>query len=53
MKRKTPESVSPEFERFKEFTRKLMQVPKKEIDRQKAIYEKKKQRHGGPKRKAA
>jgi hypothetical protein len=51
MKRKSPQS-NPEFERFKEFTRKLIAVPKKEIDRQKATYEKKKQRNGS-KRKAA
>jgi hypothetical protein len=31
--------TNPEFERFKEFTKKLMAVPKKEIDRQKAVYE--------------
>jgi len=41
MKPKQPQT-NPEFERFKEFTQKLMQVPKKEIDRQKAVYEKKK-----------
>lgn len=51
MKRK-PEPANPEFERFKEFARKLIAVPKKEIDRQKAVYEKKKQRNGS-KRKAA
>ena len=53
MKHKRPQSeTSEEFERFKEFTRKLIAVPKKEIDRQKAVYEKKKQRNGS-KRKAA
>jgi len=49
---KTPQT-SPEFERFKQFTKKLMAVPKKEIDRQKAIYEKKKLSRNGSKRKAA
>jgi hypothetical protein len=51
MKPKRPQT-NAEFERFKEFAAKLMQVPKKEIDHQKAVYEKKKQRNGS-KRKAA
>lgn len=31
---------SEEFERFEDFTRRLLAVPKKEIDQQKARYEK-------------
>jgi hypothetical protein len=31
---------SEEFQRFQDFTRRLMAVPKKEIDQQKAKYEK-------------
>jgi len=55
MKRTTAKTsqTSEEFDRFKEFTQKLMQVPKKEIDRQKAVYEKKKLSRNGSKRKAA
>ena len=33
---------SEEFRRFEEFTKRLMSVPKKEIDQQKAKYEKQK-----------
>jgi hypothetical protein len=33
---------SEEFKRFEDFTRRLMAVPKKEIDQQKAKYEKQK-----------
>jgi len=33
---------SEEFNRFEDFTRRLMAVPKKEIDQQKAKYERKK-----------
>lgn len=39
---------SEEFKRFEDFTRRLMAVPKKEIDQQKAKYDRKK-----TKRKAA
>jgi hypothetical protein len=33
---------SEEFKRFEDFTRRIMAVPKKEIDQQKAKYEKEK-----------
>lgn len=33
---------SDEFKRFEDFTRRIMAVPKKEIDQQKAKYEKQK-----------
>ena len=39
--KKAPQK-SEEFRRFEEFTRKLIAVPKKEIDQQKVKYEKKK-----------
>ncbi len=35
--------TSEEFERFRDFTRRLMAVPKKEIDKEKAKYERKKE----------
>lgn len=38
---KTPVK-SEEFKRFEEFTKRLMAVPKKEIDQQKAKYDRKK-----------
>lgn len=44
---KKPKSSKPpseEFQRFQEFARKLIAVPKKEIDQQKAKYEKGKAR---------
>jgi hypothetical protein len=34
------QTESEEFKNFREFTRKLIAVPKKEIDQQKARYEK-------------
>jgi hypothetical protein len=34
--------TSEEFDRFREVTRRLLAVPKKEIDKQKAEYERKK-----------
>jgi len=43
MKRSKPkESPSEEFKRFEDFTRRLMAVSKKEIDAEKAKYERKK-----------
>lgn len=36
------ERPSEEFKRFEDFTRRLMAVPKKEIDAEKAKYERKK-----------
>jgi len=44
MKRTDKKLAEPntEFERFREFTKRLMAVPKKEIDQQKAKYEKQK-----------
>lgn len=42
MKKKSAEQKPEEFQRFEEFTRKLIAVPKKEIDQQKAKYEKQK-----------
>ena len=42
MKKKSAKPPSEEFRRFEEFARKLMAVPKKEIDAQKAKYEKQK-----------
>jgi hypothetical protein len=48
MKKQKEEKPSEEFERFRDFTKRLMAVPKKEIDQQKAKYERKKS-----KRKAA
>lgn len=41
-KAKPSKPPSEEFRRFEEFTRKLIAVPKKEIDQQKAKYEKQK-----------
>lgn len=43
MKKAKAQTDKPEeFKRFEDFTRRLMAVPKKEIDQQKAKYEKKK-----------
>jgi len=44
MKRTTSKAPakSEEFKRFEDFTRRLMAVPKKEIDAEKAKYERKK-----------
>jgi hypothetical protein len=44
MKKTKPKTSAPseEFQRFEDFTRRLMAVPKKEIDEQKAKYERKK-----------
>jgi hypothetical protein len=39
--KKQPEK-SEEFKRFEDFTRRILAVPKKEIEQQKAKYEKKK-----------
>jgi hypothetical protein len=39
-----PKTNSEEFERFRELTRKLIAVPKKEIDREAAKYERKKEK---------
>jgi hypothetical protein len=47
-KSKTATEKPEEFKRFEDFTRRLMAVPKKEIDQQKAKYDRKK-----TKRKAA
>jgi hypothetical protein len=42
-KRAKPQTDKPEeFKRFEDFTRRLMAVPKKDIDQQKAKYEKQK-----------
>ena len=41
-KTKPNKSPSEEYRRFEEFTKRLMTVPKKEIDQQKAKYEKQK-----------
>lgn len=41
-KPKSKSQPSEEFRRFEEFARKLIAVPKKEIDQQKAKYEKQK-----------
>ncbi len=43
--------TSPEAKRFVDFTKKLMSVPKKEIDREQAAHEKRKS-HGNGKSKA-
>ena len=43
MKKAKAQAEKPEeFRRFEEFTKRLMAVPKKEIDQQKAKYEKQK-----------
>jgi len=42
MKKKSTRDKSEEFQRFERFTKALMAVPKKEIDAQKAKYERKK-----------
>ena len=43
MKKQKRQTDKPEeFKRFEDFTRRLMAVPKKEIDAQKAKYEKQK-----------
>jgi hypothetical protein len=39
MKRETSSTTSPEFTRFKDLTKRLIAVPKKEIDNKKAKYE--------------
>jgi hypothetical protein len=49
-KSKANKPPSEEFKRFEDFTRRLMAVPKKEIDQQKAKYEK---QRATKKRKAA
>jgi hypothetical protein len=49
-KAKTQAEKPEEFKRFEEFTRRLMAVPKKEIDKERAKYEKHK---ATKKRKAA
>jgi len=41
-KSKSTKPLSEEYQRFKDFTRRLMAVPKKESDSQKAKYERKK-----------
>jgi hypothetical protein len=41
-KTKPAKPPSEEFQRFEQFTRALMAVPKKEIDQQKAKYDKQK-----------
>jgi hypothetical protein len=41
-KPKIAKPPSEEFKRFEDFTRRLMAVPKKEIDQQKAKYDKQK-----------
>lgn len=41
-KAKTQTDKPEEFKRFEDFTRRLMAVPKKEIDAEKAKYERKK-----------
>ena len=52
MKKAKAQAEKPEeFRRFEDFTRRLMAVPKKEIDQQKAKYEK--QRTAAKKKKAA
>jgi hypothetical protein len=43
MKKPNPREEKPEeFQRFEDFTRRLMAVPKKEIDAEKTKYERKK-----------
>jgi len=42
MKKQKEEKPSEEFERFRDFTKRLMAVPKKEIDQKKAEYDRKK-----------
>jgi hypothetical protein len=44
MSKATPkqETANEEFDRFQDLTRKLVAVPKKEIDREQAKYERKK-----------
>lgn len=49
-KPKEPEQKSEEFTRFEEMTRKLVSVPKSEIDRREAEYQR--QRQGKKKRPA-
>jgi len=39
---KKADKPSAEFEKFRDFTKKLLAVPKKEIEQQKAKYERKK-----------
>lgn len=52
MPAKTRDKPSDEFARFREATKALLSVPKKEIEKQKAAYQKKRQRVKA-KRKAA
>ena len=53
MKAKNQEKPSDEFVRFKEATKTLLSVPKKAVDKEKAAYQKKRQRTNGSKRKVA
>jgi hypothetical protein len=46
--KREPNEKSEEFKRFEDFTRKLLAVPKKEIDQQKAKYERQKTAKGKP-----
>lgn len=50
MKKTKPASSAKreEFKRFEDFTKRLMAVPKKEIDQQKAKYEKQKNAKSKP-----
>jgi hypothetical protein len=43
MKKKSTEQKPEEFQRFEAFTKALMAVPKKEIDKERAKYERKKE----------
>lgn len=43
MSKSHPEAINPEFDKFKELTKNLLAVPKKEVDKQRTAYESKKQ----------
>jgi hypothetical protein len=53
MRAKNHEKPSDEFVRFREATKTLLSVPKKTVDKEKAAYQKKRQRINGSKRKVA
>jgi hypothetical protein len=53
MPTKNHDKPSDEFVRFREATKRLLSVPKKAVDKEKAAYQKKRQRANGSKRKVA
>ncbi len=52
MRKMEQPAKSEEFRRFEDFTRKLLAVPKSEVDEQKAKYERQREKEGKRKRPA-